>query len=536
MRHSTVVFLLATLSLLVSAACSDETTPDTDAGPDPTDSGAVDGGALDGGPDAGPSDAVTIFQIQDATRADHVSAGATVSVVGAVVTAVDAFEERGEGMGHVGDVWIADPAGGPFSGVQVYMPEPVACAGHEALRPGDVVTVTGTLQEFAVPSDESGRTVTQVVGSRAICTAAGDGIGPAARRIDDPASLLDDATAAQWEGALLELVDVEATADPDLFGVQTLLEAPALAADLHRHEGSIRDRFDAVRGIFHYMFGRYALYPRASGDVVLNATPRVLETDGGGWGCADGEDNEADGDVDCDDRDCAVSRFCRGETWAVQDLQDASRATRPTVEDEVTLQGPLVVTAVDAFEEIAGVAYRGTVVVQDPDAAADPRFSGVHVFLPPRVEACAGDALVVGDRVYVAGVYREFASEVGGETLTEIANGTVSCREAGAPLTPHVVADIADLGPTAAEAWEGVLVEIGGALRVSTPPGEFGRFQVTDTAAGDPAGRVVSVDDDLYRVPGVTAATVFTRLAGVLTQQNEYQLEPRAATDVAPLP
>ena len=48
----------------------------------------------------------------------------------------------------------------------------------------------------------------------------------------------------------------------------------------------------------------------------------------------------------------------------------------PAVDTDVTLAGPLVVTAIDTFAEMMGSAYTGTVVVQDP-SAPDPRNSGV---------------------------------------------------------------------------------------------------------------------------------------------------------------
>src|SRR6185503_17878003 len=105
------------------------------------------------------------------------------------------------------------------------------------------------------------------------------------------------------------------------------------------------------------------------------------------------------------DADCTTSPFCGRTTVTIQQLQDASSAMHPTADTDVALVGPLTVTSIDAFPEMTGAGYLGTIVVQDA-TATDPRFSGVHVFVP-RVEAC-GSALALGDQVYVAGHYVEY--------------------------------------------------------------------------------------------------------------------------------
>lgn len=489
---------------------------DFDSGEPPGDGGGGDGGG-DGG--RGP---VSIFAIQDESRADHVAAGAVVRIEGVILAAVDAFEENGDTLGDVGDVWIADPAGGPFSGLHVYEPEHVGCAGAP-LAPGAVVNVEGTVQEFAVPSDMSGRTVTQLAMARVTCVTAGGSSGVVPEVLADASVLTDDAIAEQWEGVLVELSNVEASTDPDRFGTFSLRVGPAVDDDLYRHEGSRRDRFTTLRGIHHYMFGRWALYPRAAADVALG-TPRMVEDESGAWGCADGADSDGDLAVDCADSDCVGSPLCAGTRVRVQDVQDLGSAMHPAVSTDVILAGPLVVTAVDTFAEMVGEPYTGTIVVQD-GAAADPRFSGIHVFLPT-IEAC-GASLAVGDRVYVAGRYVEYAApgDTGG-ALTEIIEGFVSCQAPGAPLAPARIAAPSDLSAAAtAEPFEGVLVDVVD-VSVTMPAGMFGRFQVSGG---------VFVDDDFYRV-SVAMGDRFARLAGVLTYQFEYQLEPRDAGDVVLAP
>jgi hypothetical protein len=522
------LFACALLGLAWSACADGGAGTGTDGGR--RDAGLVDSGHRDGSDeigsdsgadrDGGTPRSVTIYQIQDPDHPEHIPAGNAVRIEGAIVAAVDTFEERGPGMGIVGDVWIADPRGGPYSGLQLYMPTQLPCPGRTALGLGDRVDVEGTIREFAVPTDGSGRTVTQLIGATVTCTRVGDGLGPAPERIRDPATLTVDATAEPWEGVLVELSMVEASGDPDRFGTFTLRSGPPVDDDLYRHPASFRDTFLRLRGIFHYMFGRWALYPRSSSDIELGE-PRRIEWEMGLWGCADGADGDADGASDCADADCAASRFCRGPTVRVQDVQDPASAMHPRPDSDLTLAGPLVVTAIDTFEEMPGTGYVGTVVVQDAEAG-DPRFSGIHVFMPT-IEGCGGGPLALGDRVYVAGRYREYADPTdSGGTLTEIASGIVSCRSPGTPIAPTLIATPSDLSAAAtAEPWEGVLVEIRD-VSVTMAPGMFGRFVVTG---------MVNVDDDFYRAI-VSVGDRIRRLAGVLTYQFGYQLEPRSSADV----
>jgi hypothetical protein len=525
MRQLSFFSILLALSI-GSASCVGHSVVPTrfdggsDAGASPdTGGGGADAGPTDAGSvDAGPAPTVTIFQIQDPSAAGHVAVGASVRITGAIVAAVDAFEENGAGMGNLSDVWIADPAGGPFSGVHVYMPAHATCAGHPMLGVGDTVDATGTVQEFAVPSDGSGRTVTQLIGGTVTCTTAATGAGPTPIAVPDAATLTTDATAEAFEGVLVEISGVEATADPDRFGTEALRIGPPIDDDLYAHPGSRRDRFTTLRGVLHYMFGRWEILPRAATDIVLGA-PRTTEDESGAWGCGDAEDSDGDGAIDCADADCAGSLFCRGDAVTVEDVQDTTRAAHPPADADVALVGPLVVTSIDTLAEMTGAGYTGTVVVQDPDAT-DPRHAGIHVFVP-MIEPC-GAALALGDRVYVAGRYEEYAEAGDTGTLTEITGGIVSCRMPGAPLAPTAIAVATDLGAaTTAEPWEGVLVEIA-AVDVTMPAGTYGRFQVAGS---------VYVDDDVYRTT-VTLGDHLARVAGVLTYQFEYQLEPRMAEDV----
>jgi hypothetical protein len=511
MRHWLRSRFLLALPLAIVPAC---------AGGNGTSHGMPDSGgaAVDSGDGGSVVSTVTIPQIQDATATGHAPTGAHVRVRGVRVAAVDTFEENGTGMGRTSDVWVADVAGGPFSGVQVVSPSVTTCPGQAMLARGDTVDVEGMVREDADPTDGTGRTVTQIAMATITCTTPGDGVGPDAAPITDPSMLTSDATAEPWEGVLIELTAIDATSATDTMGSQTLRNAPPIDDDLYRYVGTRRDHFDSIRGVFTYEIGRWELLPRAMSDLTVG-TPRMIEDGAGAWACADAADSDGDGAVDCADTDCVGSAFCRGATITVQDLQDPSRAAHPAVMADVALVGPLTVTSIDAFAEASGPGYIGTIVVQDA-TATDPRFSGVHVFVP-RVEAC-GSALALGDQVYVAGQYAEYAATGDTASRTELQNGIVSCRSAGTPIAATPIAMPADLAAAAtAEPYEGVLVSIGG-VSVTMPPGTYGRFQVTGG---------VYVDDDVYRAT-VTVGDALSSVIGVLTYSFGYQLEPRMASDV----
>lgn len=486
--------------------------------------GSGDGGSADttltgdGGDGGGGFTTVTVPQIQNPAATGHVPVGAQVRVVGALVTAVDTFEENGAAMGRTSDVWIADPAGGEWSGVQIVAPSVTTCAGATMLGRGDVVDIQGTVRENADPSDGSGRTVTQIFSATITCRAAGDGVGPRAAPITDASVLTADTTAEPWEGVVVQLTAIDANGTTDTMGSQPLRDAPPIDDDLYRNAGTRRDHFNTIAGVFTYEIGRWELLPRSASDIVLG-TPRMIEDGAGAWACADGADSDGDSAIDCADADCTGSLFCRGATITVQDLQDTTHTAHPAVGADVALVGPLTVTSIDSYAEMTGPGYIGTIVVQDA-RATDPRHSGVHVFVP-RVEACGG-ALALGDQVYVAGQYAEYEATGDTATRTELDNGIVSCRALGAALTPTPIAAPGDLAAAAtAEPYEGVLVSLGG-VSVTMPAGTYGRFQVTGG---------VYVDDDVYRAT-VANGDALSAVIGVLTYSFGYQIEPRMASDV----
>jgi hypothetical protein len=495
------------------------------------DLGVVDAGAMD----AAVARTASIYDVQDATRASYAPAGTLVRIENVRVTAVDALMEAG--LGGVGDVWIQEPAAGTFSGVQVYQPTLVPCAGASTVARGDVVTVEGFTTEFAVPSDTTGETVTEIVGALVTCTTPASSAGPLPVEAAIAVSALaTPASAEPYEGVPVVLTGLDALALPDMFGAFPVTGELLVDDALYAHPVSRRDRFLRLAGLVHYTFGEVRLFPRDAADILLDA-PRPLEDLVGAWACADRADSDGDTLVDCADPDCSRSPFCIGAPARVrvQDVQDASSAAHPAVGARVVLEGPLVVTAVDTYAEAGGTGSTGSVHVQDV-AAASPAYAGVLVVVPTGI-GCDERPITVGDQVFVVGRYEEYAGDppdatVG--TLTEITAGTVACVSSGPAPAPVRVADAAVLaGNTPREAgtgepYEGVLVEVRG-VDVVSAPGPFGEWRVQGA---------LRVDDDLHAAsPAPAMGDRLGSLVGVLSSVNgNYQLEPRSESDIVRVP
>src|SRR5687767_8547473 len=104
-------------------------------------------------PDTPPGGSVTIQEVQDPAM----PAGTVVELDGVVVTAIDAFGAR------TGDLWVQEPGGGEFSGIKVFgAPLDVVAT----LAVGDIVNISNAEKdEFALTTDMTGRTVTEIKGA-----------------------------------------------------------------------------------------------------------------------------------------------------------------------------------------------------------------------------------------------------------------------------------------------------------------------------------------------------------------------------------
>jgi hypothetical protein len=133
-------------------------------------------------------------------HADAMVPGTPVDLKGKVVVAIDNFGAR------KGNFWIAEEAGGEFSGVLVFG-APVDQVALLAV--GDKVDISGAEKvEFALTADTSGRTTTElqpVSGGAMTVTKVGTGTVPAPHIIDAAIlSNMDEATRyaeyEKWEG------------------------------------------------------------------------------------------------------------------------------------------------------------------------------------------------------------------------------------------------------------------------------------------------------------------------------------------------
>jgi len=213
----------------------------------------------------------SIPELQNAALPGHVPPGERVLIRDVVVTAVDDYDE--DGAGRTGNVWVAEPDGGAFGGIQLYVPTVIP--SRTRLVPGDIVAVVGTLEEFVLrnpdgsPRDLNG-TLTELV--RAAVQKTGETLPPEATPVAG-AVLADRARAEPWEGVLVRLENVEMAGGYDGNG-----EAPTtfvldphppldVASDLYEiPDVADGTTFRALTGVVTYFFG-FKICPRGPQDV-----------------------------------------------------------------------------------------------------------------------------------------------------------------------------------------------------------------------------------------------------------------------------
>jgi hypothetical protein len=185
----------------------------------------------------------------------------------AVVTAVDTYDE--DGGGSVGGVWIAEPTGGPWSGVQLF--DPVVIPARVRLAPGDIVEVSATLDEFVLlntdgtPMDRDG-TETELVDASVQKIGETVAPGPTDIREND---LADLRTAEPWEGCLVRLTDLTLAGGYDRYGEAPTTGGASIANELYEIP-DVRAGLEirSLTGVVTYFFG-FKIMPRGPEDVEL---------------------------------------------------------------------------------------------------------------------------------------------------------------------------------------------------------------------------------------------------------------------------
>ena len=391
------------------------------------------------GSDSGGGGGYTIQQVQN----DMMAPGTAVTLHGVVVTAIDNFG------GKMGNVWVEEPEGGPFSGVLIYKADPNAVA---ALQPGDIVDVTNAVKsEFALMganADPTGRTDTELEppasGQTVTITKTGSGMVPAPATVDalaigqmsdaDSQGPMFSAAWEQWEGVLVTVTNVSALSAPKSFGstmpapldnydmsITGVVKLESSLADFPKdgmgnftiHRG---DCLGSVTGVVDYFYD-YLLLPRQTSDIATGGTACPAPENSMAL-CTDTMDNDGNGFADCADDGCIVAYgpgagTCRSVvTVASVDQAADTNPTMPTFPSTGVEVDNAYITA------IAGTNFW---ISSSPTAAAD---GGLYVFgngnpLPT--------GAVIGKQINLMGTLKAYNNDMMGEVLPEFTmlQGTV---------------------------------------------------------------------------------------------------------------
>ncbi len=375
-------------------------TDDTADGADATD--ATDGGT-----------AITIAALQTSTGSvtcdpavakindiqSNVTVRGAVVVAGKYVAAEPTKDpETGELKGKALDgYYIADPAGGVNSGIQMVVPATLGVT----LAEGDVVDVTGTHVEYYCNTQFSATAVTKT-GTAAV---------PAP--VELAATVLaTPATAEAYEGMLVTLRDITVES---LDGFDYIVTGGARCSGKQYRPGyfaTAGDKLGSLTGVVDFSFGHYLLQPRKLEDVVITELAPVTElpftdmqTSSDSVGCTDGAGNAP-----------ATFKKIRVKAVVASPVQDLGEKT----------------SAIYVVDEAGSGANAGIFVTYRKDAGIAPN---------------------IGDHVVIDGDVKEYYC------LTEIQTTAIQITSAGEAPTPAEITT-ADLLAADAEKWEGVFVTI----------------------------------------------------------------------------
>ena len=385
MTHTRLLSLVLSLSLLPAMGCNFG--PSGNGGGDDDDSVGDDDDATNGDP--------TLVSISD-IHSGSVNDGDFITIEGAVVTTPMRFDEED----NEGDFFIADPAGGPNSGLFIYTFYDVVDALDEAdsAQPGDVINITGTYVEafdYGLPELRlTNANNLDVVGTTSLPTPFLVEAADVSGGFADP---------ELW-GAVIAIENVTVDEAPTYENYYEMLADDVIIVDDFYYIDAEADyTLDRVSGVLHPNFGDASLFPRWHEDVEFSYP-----------GC------EA--------------------SWGADSVQGA-RCRVVDEDTEVTINS-LVVTSPAPF---FGNAY----FVQDLDATGN--FAGIQVY------AIFDDLEVpaIGTELNITGEVENFrgASELilfSSDDVEETGN------DRSDDIVPLEIADPCDIG----EEHEGMLVRI----------------------------------------------------------------------------
>ena len=242
----------------------------------------------------------TIYQVQDESDPHFIEEGQTVELEGVVVTAIDQFGE------YTGDVYVQEPDGGPFSGVLCYKPSFVDTTLGD-LAVGDRVDVTGTKSEYALSSDMSGRSLTEIINGTITFVEQGTPLQPEV--VTSPQVVMNDPSAESYEGVLVTVENVRREGvnsyDSVLFTQNFVVGSDFMDCVAATVDDTC---YSKVTGVLEY-YMNYLVQPRTSDDIEVASDQGACDPTAPEI-CDDGEDNDEDGFTDCDDNDCATDPYC----------------------------------------------------------------------------------------------------------------------------------------------------------------------------------------------------------------------------------
>lgn len=476
--------LLLALTAL-APACGTFSETSESAGTEATASGSASDSDT---PTGGGGETVTIYDIQQG----KVPVDLVVELKNVVATSPVYFDKNNKAF-----LFVAEAAGGPFSGIQVYIYDDVAAElGAGLPKMGDTLSLRATYTEFF---DLSQLTVS----AASDITITGPGTIPAPSVVTAADITTMGPKAEDYEGCLVQIVGAEVTAPVVEFGefevdnalkVDDLFFVPSPGP-----KPAMGTKFSALVGQVTYSFEEFKLAPRTCADYQ-------------GWdGCMDPDPTTGDPTTG----DPTTSDPTGGNVAAtIYDIQMGVHPDKTYVDvTDVVVTSPFVTN-----DKGAGYFF----VAEAPGG----EYSGiqVYVFADIAAELLAADKLpAIGDKVNVSGQYTEFFdfSQI---TLAKTDNLTIT-GTAPVPAADVVApADIAT-GGAKAENYEGCLVEVKD-VTVTTAV-EFGEFGVT-------GGLLV---DDFFFVPNPgpqpAMGAAFSSIKGLLGYSFEnFKLYPRSFDDL----
>ncbi|MEQ9497690.1 MAG: hypothetical protein RIT81_12550 [Deltaproteobacteria bacterium] len=206
--------------------------------------------------DAGPTQQLSIYDLQDIASPSYPGEGAAVELRDVVVTAIVATG------GQAGSFYVQEPAGGPYSGIFVFLPMGVPAP---TVTRGDRVSITGTLEEYFG--------LTEVVLASLLTRSPGSELTPTI--ISTPGTIATGGTQAEaYEAVLVEVQQAVVVSDnPDApnddFGEFSVTGGLRVDDALYRvaPRPPVGATVSWISGVLNYAFENFKLLPRDVDDV-----------------------------------------------------------------------------------------------------------------------------------------------------------------------------------------------------------------------------------------------------------------------------